>query len=131
LEYYKDNLISISYISECSVASIRWHGFPSSTEYRTGLKKILEVVEEKKLSKLMVDTTSMKMIGQEDQKWTIRYFLPKVFKNGCKAAAIIPSADYFNRLSVANILNNIKDPDKQVKVTPDQEEAKQWLKNIG
>jgi hypothetical protein len=130
LEYYKDDLIRISYVPECSKANIEWYGFPSSRPYRSALKKVADLVKEKKVSKMLIDTTAMKMIGQEDQNWTVKYFLPKVFKNGCKASAIVTSTDYFNRLSVSNILKNIKDPVFKLKVTIDQEEAQQWLKEI-
>lgn len=130
LEYYKDGQITISYYTENSEVNIQCTGFASSPQYRTALKKVLEVLEDKNLSKLMVDTTAMKMIGADDQRWTIRYFLPKALKIGCKAAAIIPSTDYFNRLSIDIILEGISDPLCPIKVTTDTEEARQWLEKI-
>jgi hypothetical protein len=130
MEYYKDNQIEISYIPEKFEANILYQGFPSSHQYRKGLKKIIEVVAEKKLTKLILDTPTMKMIGTEDQKWTVKYFLPMVYKHGCKVAAIIPSQDYFNRVSVTNIIESIQEPCYHIKITPTAEAARQWIDSI-
>lgn len=130
MEPYTDNQITVSYNHEIHGVSIQCSGFASSIHYRMALRKALKLIEEKGLSKIIADTRSMKMIGAEDQQWTIRYFLPKAVKAGCKAVAIIPSNDYFNRMSLENILECVKRTIFPLRYLTNMESAEKWLKTV-
>ncbi len=129
MEYYKDTHVSIVHNSDINGINIHCKGFASSEQYRKGLHKLLEIIKHHELSKILVDTRHMKMIGADDQKWTIKFFLPKAYKIGCRAVAIIPGEDYFNRMTVNLILENVVSP-CNIKYTSDLESAADWLKTI-
>ncbi len=127
-EMQQDQVSRIYYNPIVPCVVMEWRGYATSKEFRTGTQSMLDLLIEKKASKVIADVKNMKLISMEDQKWVEDEFLPRALKAGFRVMALITSNDYFNRVSVENITQKI-DPSKLVlKYFDNIFSAEEWLK---
>ncbi|WP_066831473.1 STAS/SEC14 domain-containing protein [Rufibacter ruber] len=110
MDYYKSDIISITYEEELKLVRTRWKGFANSDEYRAVLDVYLQVVQEKEVVRWIGDNTNAKAIRPADQEYTALEWAPRFARAGSlKKMAVIVASDIFNKMAVENIIQRSSD----------------------
>lgn len=121
------NSLTLHYDPELACIRMIIEGYLTSQQFRTKTEELLELIITHRISKVLADTTYMKIIGADDQRWFIEDWLPRAVKAGYKACAMINSMYFFNRVAINAIADKIDKCQFTLQVFDDEAEAKQWL----
>ena len=100
----EDDHVLIEADPELSLMRLNWKGFCHGDQYRQVLEKALETINELRLKFWLNDARQMGPILFEDEQWTINEITPRYQQSGLKRIAIIPSRDFFNKMSVERMV---------------------------
>lgn len=93
--------------------------------------KAIIMLAEKKATKILVDTSGMKVIPKENQEWIQGDWFPRAIQAGLKTMAFITPRNIFGEVSTK--ATNQKVEDEQLPVSLEyfynKEEAVEWLNN--
>ena len=126
---FNEQLLQINYDSDANAVVMKWSGFSKNDEFREANEAVLDFIKQSRANKLLADTRDMKIISIKDQQWLYLNWLPRTIAAGLNFAAIIKSEDFFNRLSVDNVVQQVNDH-LTVKYFNTFLRAKNWLKVI-
>lgn len=125
---YDDTILQLSHDIESGAVIMEWTGFSSSSQFREANEAVLKLIRDTNASKIIADIRNMKIITIQDQQWLYQNWLPRTIRAGVEFVAIVESEDFFNRLSVDNVVQKIDDQ-LTVKYFKSVLGAKGWLKN--
>ena len=106
-----------------------WRGRPSDEEFARCIDKILEVLKEQSLHKILNDTRSLEPISLEAQQYVADTVTRFVQYYPFKQAHLL-SKDAFVRFSVTNFDHLVREQGGNVnEIFDDETEARRWLKS--
>ncbi len=108
---------------------MEWNDYSTSEQFRQGTEKMLQLLSEKKASKVLADIRNMLLIGQADQRWLETDFLPRAIREGFKKFAVISPRSYFNKVAIETISEKVDPEVLQIRILDSKEEAVEWLRN--
>ncbi len=108
--------------------TLRWTDYSPSKEYREALDLACTAVKERGVRLWLADLRRMGAILQDDEKWTVSDWFPRMAKAGLKRMAILTSTDYFNQMSVDRIMEDSAPViGFDVAYFDDEHQARKWL----
>ncbi len=127
--YYESDAIRLSYDEAWQLGVGEWKGFVSSDEARSTALYSLDFVNEHGITRWLADRTNMKAIRQQDQQWTVEYFIPKLVASPLRRLANVVSEDIFNRMAIEQMIKRSGDLGNIVMREFDNvADALEWLK---
>lgn len=94
--------------------------------FRQPMELILKTVKEKKISKLLINSTERKPLRSADLRWMEEYFYPELANSGIKALALLNQKNLLSTTSAKNMMRQINEK-VEVKVFNEMVAAKTWL----
>jgi hypothetical protein len=109
--------------------------FVEGEEYRSVLRRVLDLVEEKRCSRLLADGRKMKIITPEDQAWVEKDWLPRSKRAGLRHSALILPKSIVSTLAVNRIMERFTSAGgKEVEIIrayfEDVPSARAWLRSV-
>ena len=118
---------TIGYDADVPCVIMTWKGYATSREFREANERILGVIAERRVSKLLGDIKEFVLIGADDQHWLSTNWIPRVTEAGLRLVAMVTSVFYFNRVAVESVGQKL-DPDRLIMQNFDNREAaREWL----
>ncbi len=108
----------------------KWRGFLLIEELKTGYNKILEILEQEKVTNALADHSNIVGPWNEANEWLVAEWTPKANKLGLKNLAINTAGDLFSNISLELFLINNKNTNYATQVFDTLEDAKNWLKKM-
>jgi hypothetical protein len=105
----------------------RWRGFLLMDELKTGFNKIVELVEQEKLTAVLADHSNIVGPWNEVISWLVAEWTPRANRAGLRHFAIRTASDLFSNISLELFLLDNKAPEYTTKVFDNLDEAKSWL----
>lgn len=122
--------ISINYQEEELLLQAQWLRSVSSEEYRTGVEQIKQLVLEKEVIFLLIDSRRLRNVPFDDQQWIKREIAPDLISSCLQKLARVLTEDVFNYISFEYLLQNITDEHKtriEIAQFTSMEAALAWL----
>lgn len=105
-----------------------WLGFSSSAAFREIFEKILSLVKEKQVSKVLFEGSKSKLASPDDQKWLIEDWTPRAVVAGYKYYSVVLPKDVFGQFSSKIVIQQTDSQNPIFSATTDNvEEAIAWL----
>lgn len=109
--------------------------FVEGEEYRKVLTKVLDLVSEKRCSRLLADGRKMRIITPEDQAWVEEVWLPRSKRVGVRYSALILPKSVVSTMAVNRLMERFTSSGgKQVEIVrayfEDVPSAKEWLRSV-
>jgi hypothetical protein len=118
---------TVDYDAEVPCVVMTWRGYATTGEFRAANERVLEVLAERKASKLLGDIKEFVLIGSEDQAWLSGDWIPRAVQAGLRKVALTSPAFYFNRVAVESVGQRL-DPEALVlQHFDDRDAARTWL----
>lgn len=118
---------SVLFDADVPCLTVVWKRQASSAQLRCVHERLLELLREYKVNKLLGDDTALPSIEPEDQVWIAHDWLPRAVAAGLKLAANKSPEAYFGRLAVETI--KASQSLLAMRSFDHFEEARRWLKN--
>lgn len=124
--YFKNETGAVAYNPVLKSVVVKWAPkYAEGIGYRIVLEKAIELVQKKKSTKYLSDTSRRKGLNIEDIEYTNSVFVPAAIKAGITKAAIIVSDDFYSRLSVEAVMSRVAHG--EYKYFNDAVSAQEWL----
>ena len=118
---------TVGYDAEVPCVIMTWKGYATSREFREANERILGVLAERSVSKLLGDIKEFVLIGADDQHWLSSNWIPRAVEAGLRTVAMVTPVFYFNRVAVESVGQTL-DPDALIlQHFDDRDAARQWL----
>jgi hypothetical protein len=105
-----------------------FEGFLKSPEFKQIAEHSLVLVQETGFSKILVDTSRIKIIQQENQQWVNEEWFPRAVKAGVTHMAFLIPQDYFGKVSVESTNKRMcQRGDIDIQYFTDLKTARRWL----
>ncbi|MDJ1430561.1 hypothetical protein [Halostagnicola sp. A-GB9-2] len=129
MSYYESDALTIEWESTIDAVVMDWHNFAKGDQYREGLEKGLELVEEKRAENWLADLRDLGTVTQEDQEWTQEEWHPRAFETSLSTIAVIQPESVVANMSVENLVQEFGSNENKSRIFSDRDEAESWLKN--
>ena len=108
--------------------TIRWKNYAPSGTYRATLDLAIDLIEKHSLRYFLTDQRRRGVILHDDEVWLVTNWAPRMAKAGLERAAVVQSADFFNRTTVDRFIRTVL-PTVNYPIVNFQtlEEARAWL----
>lgn len=104
-----------------------WEDFTSGAEYRDGCEAILDAIEARNASKLLVDTSGIQAHNDEDRQWLQTEWIPRAMDAGVEHSATVHRDSVISEMEIESMMEDMEDFPLDPLVTSDLGEARQWL----
>ncbi len=121
----------ITYLPDVGAVQVEWFELPPTDIFRKGCNAVLEMLMEKKVSKVLVDNTHVKLFALKDQHWLNDDWLPRAEKAGYRySATVLGDSDAFVKFASQSIAGK-RDKSKFIsKFFKTKQEAVVWFKSL-
>ncbi len=124
----KDQHVTMLVVTSESMMMQRWTGYVPSTTYRSIMDESIIHAGRFGLKRWFADLREMGAILQNDEKWTMEDWFPRLGRTRIGRMAFVMSSDYFNQVSVDRIMSvGTALMPLDVGYFGDMEEARSWL----
>lgn len=128
--HYNTKWCKIYYYEDIPCIHLDWFGFAKPDEFKEACDFSLNLLKEKKVSKMIADNSKAKIVSIENQKWLTEDWFARAYDEGYRTSAVVVSTNIFNEVAIKNIVNQIDDGKFTVQYFDDLEKAKAWLKEF-
>lgn len=127
---YNTSYLMIEYDELLPCLMVTWKGYTSSEDFRNGLDRIFQAMQEYKVDKTLTDIREHKVIGIEDQNYAAAKSIEfdKTYWN-VRRALIIPQ-DVFAKFAIKNVNNATMEQGQEREMFTNIEDAKDWLRKF-
>jgi hypothetical protein len=130
LENFRDNPIcSIMHDEAGRCIIVVWRQYATQIQFRYIHEKLLSLICEHRVFKILGDDTALPAIPSEDRFWIIDEWFPRAVKCGLRFAASKRPDAYFGRLGVIHI-PSAAPADLKCRCFEGMEEAREWLETV-
>ena len=115
---------------EARFVGIEWRAYVEGPTYREPLNLAIELMKEKKTSKMLSDMRRMKAVTQADQEWVNKDWLPRAIAAGSNCTAMVVPESAVAMMSLNRIMGKVGkvvNTGETSAYFKSMEEAKQWL----
>ena len=130
LENFRDNPICAIMHDEASrCIVVIWRQYATGIQFRYIHEKLLSLICQHRVSKILGDDTALPAIPSEDRFWVIDDWFPRAVECGLRFAASKRPDSYFGKLAVTHI-QSAAPAGLKCRSFERLEEAKEWLETV-
>ena len=130
LENFRDNPIcSILHDETNHCITVVWKQYATHAQFRYIHEKLLSLICEHGVSKILGDDTALPAIPSEDRFWVIDDWFPRAMECGLRFAASKRPESYFGKLAVTHI-QSAAPAGLKCQSFERLEEAREWLDTV-
>jgi hypothetical protein len=120
---------TLGWSEEDRTVTMEWRGYVDGEDYRSMLLALIELLESKSASRLLVDSRKAKAVTLEDQAWVNTVWSPKAKKAGLKFTAMLVPESTVGKMSLDRMRSKFEPaPGGDSVYFSDPAEAKAWLR---
>jgi hypothetical protein len=126
--YSDEPWLSIRWDNEHKWVHSEWRAFANSVEFRAGLMKGLQAIQEKHATRYLTDSRKVKVVVREDQQWVNETWILLAAAAGLKRLAVVVADTGLGKMTVEEIVN-LNDNERGVlsRTFTSITEAMKWL----
>lgn len=110
------------------LCQVTWKNYAPSGTYRRTLDMAAKCIEDNELAYFLTDQRRRGAILHEDEAWLLQDWCPRMARTRLKRAAIIQSADFFNRSTIERVVSAVQATAPfPIRFFRNYEEAQHWL----
>ncbi|MBA2939851.1 hypothetical protein HZF08_16180 [Paenibacillus sp. CGMCC 1.16610] len=128
--FYSSEHGQVLWNEEIHASLIEWNGFSYGEKFQTILLKGIELLEQKKSEKMLMDVRSGSAINQEDQKWIAHQFVERAYRAGLRHIAIVLPKRAIAKMSLDRTIVGLGELPYELLNFSEINEAVKWLSDL-
>lgn len=130
--YRRELLLEDPYLRSELVPELRalintWSGFLKGDHYRSRMERVLELVGEHRVERVLADVSRLRSLLAEDSVWTNGVWAPRAVAAGMRAMAVVLPSNVFAQLSVTRVVQRLGEVQMLTAQFDDVLAAQRWL----
>jgi hypothetical protein len=117
---------------EINAVEMTWKGHVASEAYRQSLVALLDTLQSRKASLILIDSRKLQVILPDDQTWTNTVFVPRATALGLRKLASVMPESVVAQLSIDKLVRKANESTGglayQLVAFDTPEKARAWLK---
>lgn len=109
----------------CKAAMASFKGFLEFAEHKVLGNEVLDMAIKNGYCKMIIDTSELKVIRQETQKWIESDWFPRANQSGIRYMAFVIPSDALGKMSTTKV--NEKSGNIEIQHVDSIEKAKKWI----
>jgi hypothetical protein len=126
---FQENFLDIEYDGEHRCLYANWKGYQSDMSVKTGINRLIDLMIEHKVFRILNDNTNTLGIWMGVASWLIFDALPRARRAGLQSFAHVYGPSRFSRVSAEAALLLLNSTPTDIKTFEDIRSAKEWLKS--
>jgi hypothetical protein len=122
--------VCVRWISGGPWVLVEWKAWANSQEYRAAHETVLTAFRENHASRNLIDATHARVVSDEDQKWLIQNWIPRVVAAGRRWTAIVMPKRALARTISENIDKRPRSSLTEIEYFDTVDEAAAWLSTV-
>ena len=118
---------TLSYNKETPYITIQWHGYATSLQFREVHEKLVSLMLETNIYKVLADNTYLPQVDSIDEKWISDNWLPRAIKAGYSALSVLTSRTQSSKVVVDYMLSNRDKNVLTIECFDNINKARQWI----
>lgn len=127
--YYDIPQVTVSWDEDLKAIISQWKAYSEGEIYRAAMDKGLDLLKQKKCGKVLVDSRLLRVVNQDDQKWTIENWTPRALAAGLRYSAFLIPKSALAQMSLKRMVNNFQGFSVENAYFDNVEEAREWLRS--
>jgi hypothetical protein len=103
-------------------------GFNKEEKVKAGLNSVLELLKQKKATRMLTDMKQVAPFGKEIENWIEQEWLPQMIAAGLKRQAFVMPQSAVTRMILDKTVQNTPSSGREMAFFDSQEAAKEWLR---
>jgi hypothetical protein len=128
MEVYKSSIASITYSEDHNCITQTIDSFLHTEELKKFQTSLIYYCKNKKASKIIADTTNLKVVRVDDVNWMTTRVVPVLAKCGVKHFAIVLPNDPFGEMAVKLFVESSSDINMEI--FGDLPSAQKWIRRL-
>jgi hypothetical protein len=126
---YASKNVDIEFDEQGKFLYANWKGFQTVDNVKFGCEKILELLKQKKITRVLNDNRQVTGPWQGAAEWGAKEWFPRMFAAGLTHFAWIQSTSVFSQLSTEKTLSETDESKKTqgIRIFDDLEMARKWV----
>lgn len=107
----------------------KWDKYAAGDAFRQGCEALLDVVENRNASKLLIDSREISAVNDDDQQWMFEDWVPRTAEAGIEHTATVYQQSTIAEMNMKRIAETVEEFDDlgESHMTSDVTEAREWL----
>lgn len=114
-----------------NIILVEFSGLPSLAKFKEIAMSEIDLLKEKKTTKILNDISKLEAVSIENQEWVQTVWFPEAEKAGLRYFAFLMAVDIFGQVSAEQTNEKAEDEGIiQIKYFDNKDEAVQWLVSV-
>jgi hypothetical protein len=127
---FEQPFLTIRHDEEQNILLTDWRGQVSSEQFRDGIRKIMDVIQQQNIRLWLSNSRNMNALSITDQRWTNEFFVEALVQSPLKKVARVISDEIMHQLVINNMIEHAADNNLvtiEINQFADSEAAIKWL----
>jgi len=121
------DLYTIEHDEDLDAIIHTWNMFSNGEQFREGANELLDLFDEREISKLIVDTREVKAHDDEDKRWLQEEWIPNMIDAGLEYSANVHRESVIAEMDLEETVDPLEDEPFENYLTDDMADAREWL----
>ncbi|MDF3071130.1 MAG: uncharacterized protein K0R38_6731 [Polyangiaceae bacterium] len=126
---FGDSHLKSELVPELAAMINTWSGFLKGEAYRGRMERILELVAEHGIDRVLADVSRIRSLIAEDRVWTNEVWAPRAVAAGVRAMAVVLPQNVFAQLGVTHVVEKLGEVRILTAQFDDALDAQRWLES--
>ncbi|MFB6084005.1 MAG: STAS/SEC14 domain-containing protein [Halorientalis sp.] len=122
-----DDTCSVRWAERIGAIAVEWDRDVGGEDYRDVMERVLDRIDDRDATKLLVDCRKQGPMSEADQDWTVEDWQPRAVDAGLEAKAVVYPEDRPAKATVDMSARKRPYPGLERLFTDDPGEARDWL----
>jgi len=104
----------------------KWNQYVNGEMFRDGCEAMIELIEERNASKILIDHRDMQVVDKEDQEYIVEEWVPSAVEAGAEYHMVVHQESTIAEMNLDNVID-LNDVDYESNMTSDVDEAREWI----
>jgi hypothetical protein len=127
--FYQSKNLVVTWDDTIKCAVLQIERYVEGDEFRKAADVTLNLLERRQARKLLTNSSEMKVLPQDDQRWVDEDWRPRATAAGLRYNAVVAPKNAIAQLTVENMMKKVPAGAIELAYFSDVEEARSWLRS--
>lgn len=127
--FYQSKNLVVTWDDTIKCAVLQLERYVEGDEFRKAADVTLNLLERRQACKLLTNSSEMRVLPQDDQRWVDEDWRPRATEAGLRYNAVVAPKNAIAQLTVENMMKKVPAGAIELAYFSDVEEARSWLRS--
>ena len=126
---FEDEHVKCELVPDLRAMINTWSGFLKGESYRGRMERVLDLVAQHGVDRVLADVSRIRSLVADDRTWTSEVWAPRAVAAGMRAMAVVLPHNVFAQLGVTRVVERLGEAQMLTAQFDDPLDAQRWLES--